>query len=213
MKALGGISSVFASVGKLDRSFLHVDKESLLQPRPAVAGTCESTGLLQGLEAPQATRPAKENIQLPAVYYRCTSGQCSTLSSTQGISCSPCSKTYRNAYIFNQPLTVRPEELESLKATIIEQLHPVEKATCSTGQGFVRENITYMVTDNLEVMPSTTIRSIRVLNLLRVASLTDMESTDIDLGITQVNVQLTSSIMIFAFQGFPNSPSLLQGRS
>jgi hypothetical protein len=51
----------------------------------------------------------------------------------------------------------------------------------------VRENITYMVTDNLEVMISTTIRSTQILNRLKVATLADLESTDISVGITQVN--------------------------
>jgi hypothetical protein len=44
-----------------------------------------------------------------------------------------------------------------------------------------------MVTDNLEVMPSTTIRSIQVLNQLKVATLADL---DISVGITQVNFYL-----------------------
>jgi hypothetical protein len=47
-----------------------------------------------------------------------------------------------------------------------------------------------MVTDNLEVMPSTTIRSIQVLNQLKVATLADLDTTDISVGITQVNFYL-----------------------
>jgi hypothetical protein len=90
-------------------------------------------------------------------------------------------------------MTVLPGELESQKKEIIDKLVEddldVGKARLSTGtgQGFVRENITYMVTDNLEVMPSTTIRSIEVLNQLKVASLADLDTTDISVGITQVS--------------------------
>jgi hypothetical protein len=88
-------------------------------------------------------------------------------------------------------MTVLPGELKSLKKTIVdkfvEEVQDIKKASCSTGQGFVRENITYMVTDNLEVMISTTIRSTQILNRLKVATLADLESTDISVGITQVN--------------------------
>ncbi|KAG0600352.1 hypothetical protein M758_11G026900 [Ceratodon purpureus] len=85
-----GISSIFDSVEKLDCSFLHVDKKSLMQPRPAVAGTRVSTGLLQGLEAAERKRPSKESLELPSVYYRCSNKHCSLLSSTQGVICEIC---------------------------------------------------------------------------------------------------------------------------
>lgn len=53
------------------------------------------------------------------------------------------------------------------------------EVTCSTGQEFTRENITYMVTDKLEVMPSTTTRNIKVPNKLETATLADLDSNDI----------------------------------
>jgi hypothetical protein len=109
--------------------------------------------------------------------------------------------------------TVLPEELESQKKKIIDKLVEedldVGKATCSTGtgQGFVRENITYMVTDNLEVMPSTTIRSIQVLNQLKVATLADLDTTDISVGITQVNFYLWLHVFCSSSEvgNFPSS--------
>jgi hypothetical protein len=190
-----GVSSIYKSVENVDSSFLNVDKENLMQPRLAVAGTCGSTGLLQGLEAAKAKRPTADRIQLPEVYYRCTSGRtrgyCTYLSSSTGTRSRSCCR-----YCYTQPMTVLPGELESQKKEIIDKLVEddldVGKARLSTGtgQGFVRENITYMVTDNLEVMPSTTIRSIEVLNQLKVASLADLDTTDISVGITQVNFYL-----------------------
>ncbi|KAG0556132.1 hypothetical protein KC19_11G028600 [Ceratodon purpureus] len=198
VKALDhGISSIFDSVEKLDCSFLHVEKKSLMQPRPAVAGTCVSTGLLQGLEAAERKRPSKESIDLPKVYYRCNSGQtCRVLSVASGTRCATCNY---GQCCYNQPMTIPPAEIDSLKEKILEALveeesSDVASATCSTGQGFVRENITYMVTDSLEVMPSTTIRSIQVLNKLKVATLADMESTDINVGITQILQLLRSAV-------------------
>jgi hypothetical protein len=181
-----GVSSIYKSVENVDSSFLNVDKENLMQPRLAVAGTCGSTGLLQGLEAAKAKRPTADRIQLPEVYYRCTSGRtrgyCTYLSSSTGTRSRSCCR-----YCYTQPMTVLPGELESQKKEIIDKLVEddldVGKARLSTGtgQGFVRENIT------LEVMPSTTIRSIEVLNQLKVASLADLDTTDISVGITQVS--------------------------
>ena len=155
---------------------MNVDKKSLLQPRPAVAGACGSTGLLQGVEATEVKRPTVEMIELPSEYYRCGSLYIS-----------------RTMKASKKRMRVLSEDIQSIKESIIESL--VDKlerveATCSSSsnQGFVRENITYTVTDNLEVMPSTTIRSIKVVDTLKVATLADLESTDSIVGITQVNL-------------------------
>jgi hypothetical protein len=76
-------------------------------------------------------------------------------------------------------MTVRPEDRQEPEAATVV-------ATCSSSQGFVQANITYMVTDSLEIMPSTTIKSIKVLNKLKVPTLADLESDDITVSVTQV---------------------------
>lgn len=181
VKALDlGISSIFKSVEKLDRSFLHVDKTSLMQPGPAL-----STGLLQCLEAGKTKlRPA--TIELPGVYYR-TSCDCyssmNQLSITEGTRCTCDHGTY------SEEMSIPSGDLESLKKDIFDKLFQdldSEGATCSSDRGFVSENVTYMVTDNLEVMPSTTVRSIQVLNKFKVATLADLESTDVSIGIIEI---------------------------
>uniref|UniRef100_A0A7I4BLS4 Uncharacterized protein n=1 Tax=Physcomitrium patens TaxID=3218 RepID=A0A7I4BLS4_PHYPA len=82
-------------------------------------------------------------------------------------------------------MSVLPGDLKSLKKDIIDKLVQEDLATCPSNRGFVRENITYKVTENLEVMPSTTIRSIQVLNKLMVATLAHLESIDVVVSITQ----------------------------
>ncbi|XP_024403708.1 uncharacterized protein [Physcomitrium patens] len=186
VKALDlGISSLHKSVEKLDRSFLHVDKASLTQIRPAVVDTCVSTGLLQCLEAGE-TKPRPATFELPGVYYRTNCvcyGSQNKLSSTRGTRCTHGCGTY------NQEMRLLSGDRESLEKGILDKLvHDLdlEKATCSSDRGFVRENVTYMVTDNLEVMPSTTVRCIQVLNKLKVATLADLESTDVSIGIIEI---------------------------
>ncbi|CAI5481994.1 unnamed protein product [Closterium sp. Yama58-4] len=44
--------------------------------------------------------------------------------------------------------------------------------------GFVKETLTFMVTDNLEFYPSSTIKSISLLNTLGVKSMADLESCE-----------------------------------
>lgn len=93
------------------------------------------------------------------------------------------------------PMTVIPNDLEELEAAnLVRANAPVEQASSSAGQGFVKESMTYMVTDSLEIMPSSTIRSIKVLNQLKVATLSDLESSDITISIEQVLQLLHSAL-------------------
>lgn len=195
MKDLGGISRLSESVKRLDPSFMHVDKTGLVQPRPAYAGACGSIGLLKDQEAKRKRLSVKE-IELPASYFLCgdRDTNCSLISIAEGTDCKSCMrKGYRDA-IFSEKLSILPTDLLTLKENVMRQvvkeIEPtVQEAPCSPGtvQGFVRGNITYMVTDSLEVTPSTMIKSIQVLNKLKVATLADMESTDITVTITQVS--------------------------
>ncbi|KAL3521031.1 hypothetical protein ACH5RR_019180 [Cinchona calisaya] len=52
----------------------------------------------------------------------------------------------------------------------------------SSEGGFVKEVVTYMVMDDLEVKPMSTISSIALLNKFNVKALTVLKETDVDLG-------------------------------
>jgi len=52
--------------------------------------------------------------------------------------------------------------------------------------GYVKENTTFMVTDDLEIYPTSTIKSIVLLNKLKVKNMSDLDSIEIAVGITQV---------------------------
>jgi len=55
-------------------------------------------------------------------------------------------------------MTVLPHDIQELEAVIVDVVKaPVEFARSSSGKGFVKESITYMVTDGLEIVPSTTV--------------------------------------------------------
>lgn len=47
LKPWGGICSIFESVKNLDRSLLHVNKQTLVEPKLSAVGTCKPTALIQ----------------------------------------------------------------------------------------------------------------------------------------------------------------------
>lgn len=53
-------------------------------------------------------------------------------------------------------------------------------------KGYVKKNLTYMVTDDLELLPTSTIKCIDVLNKMSVESMADLESKVITISHTQV---------------------------
>ncbi len=52
--------------------------------------------------------------------------------------------------------------------------------------GYVKENTTFMITDDMEIYPTSTIKSIVLLNKLKVENMSDLDSIEIAVGITQV---------------------------
>ncbi|KAG0611735.1 hypothetical protein M758_7G161300 [Ceratodon purpureus] len=192
---IGGISSLFKSVKQLDGSLLHVDKEYLLQPAPGVTGTYKSIGLFQGLSA---AKLKSFEVELPKGYYGCNSNACYNLSSTAGTPCNPCRGRYHNgSFSFaGQLYSIGPGDLEKAKKEIVRKFSDdsVKKGACPTDRGFVRDSITYMVTDQLEIMPSITVKDTEVLNKLKVATLSDLESSDFAVNINQI-LQLLQSAM------------------
>lgn len=207
-KHVSGFASIFESVKKLDSSLLHVDRNRILaQPRRAandVAGLSKSTtsiGLLQLCLDADAKKhsPQKKRLYLPAQFYKCN--DCTTLSSTRGARCCICSpenRPYTNHRFLEGPYFLSAEDLVNQEAIVSLQDPIEEPVNLSTGKGFVKDNITFMVTDKLDIMPSTTITSMSVLHTLNVASLADLESNKVAVTITQVIGKLVySQISLF----------------
>lgn len=197
----GAMSSLFESVEKLDRlSLLHVNKSSILaQPRPAArnpAGLCKSstsTGLLELCLDADAKRPSPppQKQFLPQQFFQCDN--CTVLSSKRGDRCYFCWPDYQKRQpnlLANSRFNKGPYDLSAediLRQDVyVAELEPVEEFNRSTGQGFVKENMTFLVTDKLEIMPSTSTESMNVLKELNVAFLADLEVNKVTVTITQV---------------------------
>jgi hypothetical protein len=52
--------------------------------------------------------------------------------------------------------------------------------------GYVKANTTFMITDDMEIYPTSTIKSIVLLNKLKVENMSDLDNIEIEVGITQV---------------------------
>jgi hypothetical protein len=52
--------------------------------------------------------------------------------------------------------------------------------------GYVKENTIFMITDDMEIYATSTIKSIVLLNKLKVESMSDLDSLEISGGVTQV---------------------------
>lgn len=64
------------------------------------------------------------------------------------------------------------------------------KAAASGGAGFVKGVVTYMVMDDLEVKPMSTISSITVLNKFNVKDVGALQEKTVSLGLNEVCLSL-----------------------
>ncbi|KAG0504257.1 hypothetical protein KC19_12G036700 [Ceratodon purpureus] len=180
----GGISYIFESVDSA--TFLHLDKKYLVQPRPAVVGcTCLPSMVECGL--PLQTELVVANIMqpnrnsTPLTVYRCDRGpSCNLFSIKEGARCVEC----------NAGLSPHDYYKFSGGPYSVQRIIP----PASKGIGFVKENFKFIVTDKLEIKPSTMITSMSVLKNLEITS-NDLESNEATASITQVLLLLHSAVI------------------
>ncbi len=70
----------------------------------------------------------------------------------------------------------------------------------SAGAGYVKENTTFMITDDMEIYATSTIKSIVLLNKLKVENMSDLHSLEITVGVTQIESHASLSTEHASFQ-------------
>ncbi|KAH8973776.1 hypothetical protein BDL97_01G064800 [Sphagnum fallax] len=167
---VGAISNIFKSVDNLNASFMNIGcKDILLSPQPAWGYRASSLLRIQGAESE------------PTTYYICSNfckrpGSRTFMTRNLGDLCPKCKYPITSALTESQePLST---ELESKPA----------------GAGYVKENTTYMITDDMEIYPTSTIKSIVLLNKLKVENMSDLDSLEITVGVTQAFQLLRASL-------------------
>ena len=175
MKYLSGISSIFESVDFLK---LHVDKQDLVQPRPSAPGctacrsSCSSVPVLWDLEAAGILRPERQ--VLSKYYFKCVSLECSGLSSERGERCEKCKLDGYASYFCDGPYSVQMKD-------------PYLKEVSHSKSGFVEETSTkFIITDELEIRPSSTMAIMNVRRKLEFAPGDDLENSEIAVSMGQV---------------------------
>ncbi|GJN37453.1 hypothetical protein PR202_gb26409 [Eleusine coracana subsp. coracana] len=150
---VGSVGSLYASVQKLDSTYLlpGAVKTSLL--RPAVASPAMSNNSSLLLPVP-SSEPAKK-------FFRCSfyqSGSCyDYVTEASGTSCPTC----------RRPMTKIVHYVPPGPSSSEQQLQ--------NGKGFVQGVVTYTVTDDLDVTPMSAISSISLLNTFAVTDLSALQ--------------------------------------
>ncbi|CAM6059518.1 unnamed protein product [Sphagnum tenellum] len=163
----GAVSNVFKSVENLSSSLLNDGcKDILLSPRPA-SGYCASSLLgVQGVES-CAIR-----------YYTCSCGCRGTPTMTRnaGDYCARCRSFSMTKEIVESPESLAPRLLSEAPAITA---------------GYTN----FMITDDMEIYPTSAIKSIVLLNKLKVENMSDLDNIEIAVCSTQVLQLLQASLV------------------
>ncbi|CAI5457533.1 unnamed protein product [Closterium sp. Yama58-4] len=176
-----GIFNVYSSTDKLEKSYLMVEKDVLLNPSPTEL----------------SSQPRFLRCQ-EAGYYTCPTANHWYISLAPGLKCASCQQIMTQAV-----KTMGGENLNASQALYTcAQRHRVGNTAtsvcpdCSVAldkrltradnvqaqqlpRGFVKETVTFMVKDDLEFFPISIIKSITGLSSMGVKSFADMESKEI----------------------------------
>lgn len=152
-KRVGCLTNVYNSVNKLDSMFMNADKSRLLEPNVMSA---DSNELLR-------VQSSRTN------YYLCGAqlsqgGSTHHMATQAGGRCA-CGRPM----IFPVKLQNPCNEVNS-------------NSGGSSGGGYVKETVTFIITDELEISPASTITSINLLNKLKVQNLSDLVERNANVG-------------------------------
>ena len=169
-------SAMVGTLGKLYESFEtlsdtyiqpHINKDTLLKPNSTTVGA--SAGLLSLTPKPSTESDDSKRLfvcSLPSQRYH-----------------SSCSKVHAS----DSPHAICPSCKTKTDTEVPYVAPPTEQALSSRGDGgFVRGVVTYMIMDDLEVKPMSTISSITMLNKFNVKDVGALEERTVSLGINEV---------------------------
>lgn len=161
-KMVGCLGDLHKSVESLNNQYFNSDlnKDLVLNPKTAV-----NVPLLSLNEAPAANTSPKK-------FYKC--GYCGSFNSItehRGAKCPNCS---------NQMTT-------EVKCVVVETAGSATSSSGgSGGSGYVKGVVTYMVMDNLEVKPMSTISGITLMNRFNIKDVSSLAEMEVQVGLKEV---------------------------
>ncbi|CAL2272036.1 unnamed protein product [Prunus armeniaca] len=159
---VGSMGKLYESVENLNNTYLqpNLDKDTLLKPKTPVAAGANILPLLTN------------NINVDSnskQFYMCSYCNPCHISDVFGTPCPNCYSSISTTVTY-----VSPQASSSMVV-----------ATSGSEGGYVKGVVTYMVMDNLEVKPMTTISSIAVLNQFNVKDVGALQKKVVHLGMQE----------------------------
>lgn len=187
-KKVACITSLYSSVQKLQSVFMNTDKSHLLEPKFM---SPHSSQVLRLTSSPD-----------PTVYYVCNS--LSARNNSCGLSFGATKPYPSNSFSFQyngiHNISTHSGGLCACGQSISYQVqmqntnqqdtNPVQgrkgkSGSAGGGEGYVKETVTFIITDELEISPASTITSINLLNKLSVKDIADLEERTARVGPTE----------------------------
>ncbi|KAF3957790.1 hypothetical protein CMV_017228 [Castanea mollissima] len=161
-RTVGSFGNIYDSIENLSTTYLqpNVNKETLLKHKVHISG---STG-----EVP---------LLLPDIE--------SSLTSTKFYRCSRSQNSNCHGYVADNCSALCPSCQGSMTCDVSFVDPPTTNNMVSSGGGYVKGVVTYMIMDDLEVKPMSTISSITLLNKFNVKQLGDLEEKVVELGMEE----------------------------
>jgi hypothetical protein len=191
---VGSVGNLYASVEKLDATYVQpgTAKDTLL--RPTVLSTA-ATAATSSLCLPPAT---KQPAGQPKTFYRCSYNDNKTrIWEVESEEDNRYSSSGCPTYVTDGSGAICPK-CGSQMTSVMQYVPPpagsgssthqkVENATAAGGsKGFVQGIVMYTVMDNLTVTPMSTISGITMLNTFAVRDLADLQEKTVQLGYNEV---------------------------
>ncbi|CAN6225321.1 unnamed protein product [Urochloa humidicola] len=189
-RAPGSLGSLYAGARGLDDAFFASaappDRDALLSPAlPSAAAALLLAGVDGALGAAPPPSPPP-----PRRYFRCAAytspcrGNPTNLTDVAGAPCPAC----------RQPMTVEmrwaPGDAHGGRLALAQ----VQEARGEGAGGYVKEVVTYLVMDDLTVVPMSTISAIMLLKKFSVKDCSALEEMTVELGTKQAVMLLKASL-------------------
>ncbi|KAG8391022.1 hypothetical protein BUALT_Bualt01G0144800 [Buddleja alternifolia] len=164
---VGSLANIYESLQNLHHSYIQPNqsKDTLLKPVPAYSAPL--TLLLN--DAPTTTRKTDQKK-----FYKC----------------SYCSASY----VTEDPTAVCPSCSRKMSMSMSYVAPPAPGPSSGSEGGFVKGVVTYMVLDDLSVMPLSSISSITLLNKFNVKDVSALEEKVVTLGMNEAVKLLKASL-------------------
>ncbi|KAL2932573.1 Netrin-G2 [Bienertia sinuspersici] len=166
-RMVGSLGALYKSIESLSTDYLqpNLNKDSVLKPRaPGVVP------LLSLKDTPTTTN----------TLYRCSNG-CSYYTDCQETVCSGCHHHMRIVLNYVGPTGAQNNTASS-------------SSNGGGSGGFVKGVVTYMVMDNLEVKPMSTISGITLMNKFSVKDVSSLEEKEVQVGLNEGIAMLKASL-------------------